>query len=79
MRNHRKTAECWRMEFLEHDPVADHVLDIVGHHREYEGGELRPKAGMAHRRKGPHLSRRGLAPCCCIVHGKETSVKSDDF
>jgi len=32
MRDDSKTAEHWRVEFLEHDPVAHHVFDVVGHH-----------------------------------------------
>ena len=74
MRNHRKAAQGRRVEFLEHHPVADHVLDIVGHHREHVGGELRAKAGMSHGGKRTHFGRRGRAPCCCIVHGDGISV-----
>jgi hypothetical protein len=39
------------MEFLEHHPVADHVLDIVRHHGEHIGRELDAESGMAHRRE----------------------------
>jgi hypothetical protein len=36
------------MEFLEHHPVADDVLDIVGHHRKHEGDELDAESRMPH-------------------------------
>jgi hypothetical protein len=37
------------MEFLEHHPVADDVLDIVGHHRKHEGDELDAESRVPHR------------------------------
>src|SRR4029077_7505474 len=46
------------MEFLEHHPVADHMLDIVGHHGEDVGDELGAKTAVAHRRKGSRGGRR---------------------
>jgi len=46
------------MKLLEHDPVADQVLDIVRHHGEHEGRKLRAKARVAHRRKGSGCLRR---------------------
>ena len=36
------------MEFLEHHPVADDVLDIVGHHRKHEGDELDAESAVPH-------------------------------
>jgi hypothetical protein len=46
------------MKFLKHHPVADDVLDIVGHHRKHEGRELGLESPMAHRRKGALRGRR---------------------
>jgi hypothetical protein len=40
------------LEFAEHHPVADDVLDIVRHHREHAGDERRAEARMAQRREG---------------------------
>ena len=39
------------MEFLEHHPIADHVLDIVGHHRQHVSDELEPVRHRLHRRE----------------------------
>ena len=41
MRQHREAGERRRIEFLEHHPIADHVLDVVGHHGQHEGHELK--------------------------------------
>ena len=41
VRQHREAGQRRRMEFLEHHPIADHVLDVVGHHRQHVGRELR--------------------------------------
>jgi hypothetical protein len=35
-----RTGQRGRMEFLEHHPVADHVLDVVGHHGQHIACEL---------------------------------------
>jgi hypothetical protein len=52
VRHHRKAGERGRLEFLKDHPVADHVLDVVGHHREREGEELGAEARIVQRRKG---------------------------
>jgi hypothetical protein len=49
------------MEFLKHHPVADDVLDIVGHHRNRKGDELRAEARVAHR--GERSLRRRNRRC----------------
>jgi hypothetical protein len=49
VRNDREPAQRRGMEFLKHHPVADDVLDIVGHHRNHKADELRAKARVAHR------------------------------
>ena len=36
VRHHREARQRRRMEFLKHHPVADDVLDIVGHHRQHD-------------------------------------------
>jgi hypothetical protein len=48
VRDDRESGERRRMEFLEHHPVADDVLDIVGHHRKHEGDELDAESRMPH-------------------------------
>src|SRR5580692_8268066 len=58
------------MKFLEQHPIADHVLDIVGHHGNDEGAELGLKAAVAHRRKGAlGRSRRRSREFWIDVHG----------
>ena len=52
VRDHREAAERRRMELLEHDPVADHVLDVVGHHGEHERHQKRAKSGSRSASKG---------------------------
>ena len=49
---HGEAGQRRRMEFLEQHPVADDVLDIVGHHRQDVGDELGAEAadGAAPRR-----------------------------
>ena len=47
MGDDRETAERWRVKFLKRDPVADHVLDIVCHHREQKRPEEYPEAWQA--------------------------------
>ena len=42
VRDHRETAQRRGMELLEHHPVADDVLDVVRHHGQHVGDELRP-------------------------------------
>jgi hypothetical protein len=44
------------MEFLEHHPTADHVLGVVGHHRQKVSDELGAIARIA--RRGEGLPRR---------------------
>ena len=39
--DHREAAEGGRVELQEDDPVADDVLDVVGHHREQAEREVR--------------------------------------
>ena len=63
MRNDREPGQRRGMEFLKHHPVADDVLDIVGHHRNRKGDELRAEARVAHR------SERSLRRRRCGVFG----------
>ncbi len=56
-----EARERRRVERLEDDPVADHGLDGVGHHREEPGHEVRTEVGVAHGGEraagGAHLRR----------------------
>jgi hypothetical protein len=58
VRDDGEPRERRRMEFLKHHPVADDVLDIVGHHRKHEGDELGAKPRVAHRRERAFRGRR---------------------
>jgi hypothetical protein len=53
MRHDCETRQCRRVKFLIQHPVADDVLDIVGHHGEHKSDELGAKTWVAHRRIGP--------------------------
>src|SRR5262249_3637403 len=72
VRNDREAGERGRVKLLEEDPVADHVLDGVGHHhrgdpdeeqaepRLAQGGE---RARRAHGRGvGPYVAGKGRWP-----------------
>jgi hypothetical protein len=50
------------MKFLEHHPIADHVLDIVRHHGKHIGGELGLKALVPHGRERSFGGRRSVGP-----------------
>ena len=43
MRDDGKTTENWRLESFKNHPIADHMLDAVGHHNQglYKGGKYR--------------------------------------
>ena len=74
VRQHRKPGQRRRVELLIQHPVADHVLDIVGHHRQHVGRELDLKAAIAERREravrgGRGAARRGTH----VVHQQNTS------
>ena len=74
MRQHRKAGQRRRVELLEQHPVADDVLDVVGHHRQHVGRELDLKAAIAERREravcgGRGAARRGTH----VVHQQNTS------
>ena len=59
MRNHRIAAESRRLEFLIDHPIADHVLDRVGHHGDRVANQVGAVAGRVERREGPvRLPRR---------------------
>ena len=63
VRQHRKAGQRGRMEFLEDHPIADHVLDIVGHHGQHIGRELGPIGRGLHGREragSRHGGRRRL-------------------
>jgi hypothetical protein len=45
------------VEFLEDDPVADDVLDAVGHHRQRRGEEVGAIAGVAQRGESRDAAR----------------------
>jgi hypothetical protein len=45
--DHGEAAERGRVESLEHDPVTDDVLDVIGHRREQRGDEVAPIGGHA--------------------------------
>jgi hypothetical protein len=52
MRDDGEAGEGRRMKFLEDHPVADHVLDAVGHHRGGLTQKERAIAGIAKRSEG---------------------------
>jgi hypothetical protein len=47
VRDHREAAQRGRIEAFVDHPVADHVLDVVGHHRQRREQEVRPIAAVA--------------------------------
>ncbi|MET4603496.1 hypothetical protein ABIB90_002974 [Bradyrhizobium sp. JR4.1] len=51
VRQHRKARQRRRMEFLEHHPITDHMLNIIGHHRQHVSDELEPVRHRLHRRE----------------------------
>ena len=74
--HHGETGQGGGLEFLEHHPVADDVLDIVGHHRQGVGDELGAEAGMAQRGEGSP----GRRACSCglgsVVQGRASGPLS---
>src|SRR6185312_14360830 len=64
-----------RMEFLKQNPVADDVLDAVGHHRQHVGAELDAEAGIAKRREGPSCGRCTAAGAR-VVHWKGSMCRA---
>ena len=56
VRDHREATQRRRVELLEHDPVADDVLDVVGHHRQHERHQERAEI------QGAAAHRRGAGP-----------------
>ena len=54
---HREARQRRRMEFLEQHPVADDVLDVVGHHRKHVGDELGAETRVTHRGEGAFRRR----------------------
>jgi len=57
VRQDRVAAQGGRLEFLEHHPVADHVLDAVGHHRQRRVEKIGTEAGVS---QGSEGALRGL-------------------
>ena len=49
VRDDREPCERRRVELLEHDPVADDVLDRVGHHQRRRAGEIAAERRVAQR------------------------------
>ena len=72
VRHHREPAERWRMELLEHEPVADDVLDVVRHHREHECHEVGGISGDAERAERTVRARggAGIGAHVGILHGR---------
>ena len=62
MRYDRKASQSRRVKFLEYDPIADHVLDIVGHHGEHVSDELRAETGWRIAAKDRAFGEEGLSP-----------------
>src|SRR3546814_10362311 len=52
VRNDGESAERRRVEFLEDDPVTDHMLDAVGHHHQRRQHEIRAIAAVSQRDEG---------------------------
>jgi hypothetical protein len=63
VRHHGEAAERRRLELLEQDPVADHVLDAVGHHGERSAGEKAAEGSLA---QGGERTR--FAHGCFMAH-----------
>src|SRR5256885_3504505 len=51
MRQHRVAAQGRRLELVEHHPIADHMLDAVGHHRHGRVDEVGTEARVTQRGK----------------------------
>ena len=47
VRDHREAGQGGRIELLVHHPIADHMLDVVGHHRHHVGDEMGAIARIA--------------------------------
>ena len=60
--HHREATQRRRIQLLERDPVADHVLDVVGHHRQRIAEQVHPVAGMPQGGEGL-MRRAGIALC----------------
>src|SRR5690606_23880560 len=58
VRDDGEAAQRRRLELLEDDPVADDVLDAVGHHRAGEAQEESPIAAVTQRHEGARLGSR---------------------
>jgi len=75
MRHDGEARQGGRVEFLEHHPVTDDVLDVVRHHGENKGDELGAEARVAHRCKGPLCGwRRMNGSRLLIEHGGPSIV-----
>ncbi len=62
---HGKAGEHRRVKFLIQQPVADHMLDVVRHHRQHGRDEEPAKAGVLQRRKGDFAIVLGQARGGC--------------
>src|ERR1700734_1374762 len=56
MRDDCERAQRRRTEFLEHHPVTDDVLDVVGHHRRGRGDEKNPIVDVGKQSEGARLA-----------------------
>ena len=59
VRDDRESAQRRRAELLEHDPVADHMLDVVGHHGQHVAEQEAAVMGLAQRGEGSGVRGQG--------------------
>ena len=59
MTDHGESAKYRRVKFLIEEPIADDVLDIIGHHGQHGADEIVAKVTVMERRKGDLLVDRG--------------------
>jgi hypothetical protein len=57
---HGKAGQGWRSKFLVQQPIADDMLDIIGHHRQHGANEVNPEVLVMQRGKGNFLGRRQI-------------------
>ena len=56
VRQHSESGKGRRLKFLIEQPVADHMLDIVRHHRQHGADEVQTKILVMERRKSDFLA-----------------------
>jgi hypothetical protein len=62
------------LKFLIKQPVTDHVLDVISHHRQHRADKVEAKISMAERREG-HLFTRARRCACLRVAGSHSFLR----